>query len=273
MSARVITGLCLFLVTGARAHNPPRAPTLCHPPVTAPTLSAPESVAARFPVPPFARECRAAAAESWGAAAAHPFVRALADGTLDARRFRFYQMQDARYLEAFSDACALVSVRCPDPADKLWFVDAARLALVVEGELHAGYGRALGYTAADIAALPLTPSNQAYQSHMVARATAGTLVEAVAALAPCPWLYIELGQALERELGPVPDGHPYAAWLRTYANPAFDDYMANLLERLERFAAASDAAARERAKAAFVASARYEWMFWEQAWREEAWPV
>ena len=226
-----------------------------------------------FPVPPFARECYEAAADAWGASFEHPFVRQLADGSLDAERFRFYQMQDARYLEAFADACSLVSVRCPEPADKLWFIDAARLALVVEGELHAGYGKKLGYGPRDIAALELTPNNRAYQDHMVSTAMRGTLVEAVAAITPCPWLYVDLGQHLAATFGPPADSHPYADWLRMYSDPAFNDYMRNLLERLQRFADACDARAQARAKEAFVTSVRYEWMFWQQAWERQQWPA
>jgi thiaminase (transcriptional activator TenA) len=228
---------------------------------------------AAFPVPPFARRCLEAAGEAWGASFDHPFVVALADGTLDADRFRFYQMQDARYLEAFADAASLISTRCPDPKDKLWFVDAARLALVVEGELHAGYGERLGYGPEDIAAIELTPNNRAYQDHMVSTAARGSLVEAIAALTPCPWLYIALGQHLLREMGSVPVDHPYADWLRMYSDPGFNEYMENILLRLQRAADAAGEPERERAVTAFVASARYEWMFWEQAWTRQTWPA
>lgn len=226
-----------------------------------------------FPVPPFAQQCLDAAAAAWGASFEHPFVRALADGTLDPARFRFYQMQDARYLGAFADASAIIATRWPDPVDKLWFLDAARMALVVEGSLHAGYGKTLGYTPEDVARLPLTPNNRAYQDHMVATAARGTVVEAVAALAPCPWLYIALGQRLQATHGPPTDDHPFAAWLRMYADPGFDDYMRELLARLQRAADASDDAARGRAVDAFIASVRYEWMFWQQAWEGQRWPI
>lgn len=232
---------------------------------------APETVA--LEVPPFARRCVEAAGAAWGASFEHPFVRALAEGTLEAERFKFYQMQDARYLEAFADACSLISTRCVGPSDKLWFIEAARLALVVEAELHAGYGARLGYTAKDIAALALSPSNRAYQDHMVAAAQRGTLVEAVAALTPCPWLYTELGRHLERQLGTIPDDHPYADWLRTYADAGFVEYTNDLLARLERFAEGHDEAARTRAQEAFAVSARYEWMFWQQAWELQTWPI
>jgi thiaminase/transcriptional activator TenA len=226
-----------------------------------------------FTVPPFAEACLEHAGDAWGAAFDHPFVQALAEGSLDPQRFRFYQMQDARYLEAFADATSLISTRCPDPGDKLWFIDAARLALVVEGDLHEGYGETLGYDAEDIRALTLTPNNRAYQDHMVRQAQTGTLVEAVAAVTPCPWLYIDLGQHLEQEIPELTDEHPYAEWLAMYRDPEFNDYMDNLLDRLQRFADAADAAARDRAKTAFATSVRYEWMFWEQAWTRQEWPV
>ena len=224
-------------------------------------------------VPAFAEDCISEAGGAWGASFEHPFVRALADGSLEPEKFKFYQMQDARYLEAFADACSLISVRCNLPDDKLWFIDAARLALIVEGQLHAGFGRKLGYTADDIAALGLTPNNKAYQDHMIAAAQRGTLVEAVAALTPCPWLYTELGGHLLNQIGEIPDDHPYADWLRTYADPSFVEYTNSLLGRLQRFASEHDPAARARAREAFATSARYEWMFWEQAWSAQTWPV
>lgn len=227
-----------------------------------------------FAVPPFAELCLDAADDAWGASFDHPFVRALASGELEPATFRFYQMQDARYLEAFADTAALISTRCVRPADKLWFIDSARLALVVEGELHAGYGEKLGYTPDDIAALTLTPNNRAYQNHMLERAQRGTLVEAVAALTPCPWLYIDLGQHFERELGgAIPEDHPYADWLKMYADPQFNAYMDALLDKLQRFADEAGSAARERAVEAFVVSARYEHLFWEQAWTKQSWHV
>lgn len=226
-----------------------------------------------YTVPPFAEACLEAAGETWRDAHDHAFVDALADGSLDAERFRFYQMQDARYLEAFADATSIISTRCPDPDDKLWFIEAAQMAVVVEKELHAGYGETLGYDADDVAALELTPNNRAYQNHMIATAHSGTLVEAVAAVTPCPWLYIDLGQQLEAEMGEVPDDHPYAEWLRMYRDPEFNEYMNHLLERLQRFADAADEQARERAKEMFVLSVRYEWMFWDQAWTMQRWPV
>jgi len=220
-------------------------------------------------VGPFASRCRKAAAAAWQASHEHPFLTALLDGSLDADRFRFYQMQDARYLEAFADACSLISVRHAHPDAKLWFIDAARLSIVVERQLHEEYGRELGYTAQDIRRLELTPNNRAYGNHMVMLAQTGSMVEALAALTPCPWLYTDIGM----QMGDIDPGHRWANWLRTYADPGFVTYTAELLEYLEAAAAHAAPEELDRAEKAFVTSVRYEWMFWDQAWAGQAWPV
>lgn len=224
-------------------------------------------------VPAFAAACLDAADAAWKASHEHPFVEALIEGSLDAERFKFYQMQDARYLEGFADACSILSTRFLSPGDKLWFIDAARLAIVVERELHEGYGERLGYTAADIAALEPTPNNQAYVNHMLTCARQGSLLEGVAALAPCPWLYTDLGQQLVPDPDDIPEDHPYADWLATYADPGFVTYTNELLAILQRLADSHGDTWHERALDAFVASVRYEWMFWEQAWTRQSWPV
>jgi thiaminase II len=242
------------------------------PAAAAPTAAAEDESKEEFFVGDFAKACITAAGSAWSGSFEHPFVLALADGTLSGDKFRFYQMQDARYLESFADACSLIAARCHDPEDKLWFIQAGVMALEVERSLHLDYGQRLGYGPADIAATELTPNGKAYADHMVQAATRGSLVEAVAALTPCPWLYIDLGRHLLRERGAVADDHPYAAWLRLYSDSGFLDYMDNLLRRLQKFADESGPSTRERAKHAFVLSARYEYMFWDQAWLEQTWP-
>lgn len=226
-----------------------------------------------FDVTPFAQTCLDRAARVWQASFDHPFVRALAEGTLDEETFAFYQMQDARYLEAFGDAACLLATRTRDPGDSLWFVEAAEIALVTETELHEGYGEQLGYTREDIAELDLTPNNKAYQDHMISTIERGSLVEGTAALTPCPWLYIDIGVHLTRELGTIEDDHPYADWLRMYSDPEFFEFVDTMLAKLQRFAERADDASRERAVEAFEMSARYEWMFWQQAWEKQEWPT
>jgi len=224
-------------------------------------------------VPPFAESCQSASRTIWEASFDHPFVRGLIDGSLSEDRFKFYQMQDARYLEAYADVCSILSTRFSKPSEKLWFIDGAKLALVVEQELHNEYGRELGYTPEDVAALELTPNNRAYQDHMISYATRGSLLEALAALAPCPWLYTDIGIRIEEQMGTIPSDHPYGKWLATYMDPGFRTYTNELLVFLEQESRQHGAQYHERAATAFDLSVRYEWMFWDQAWNRQEWSI
>jgi thiaminase/transcriptional activator TenA len=67
--------------------------------------------------------------------------------------------------------------------------------------------------------------------------------------------------------------NPYAAWIDNYADPAFG-------EATKRVCALVDAAAQEASPAtrtamarAFKQATRFEWMFWDSAWRRESWPI
>jgi thiaminase/transcriptional activator TenA len=226
-----------------------------------------------FIVPPFAQRCFDAGAQLWSKSFKHPFVVHLLDGSLDEERFRYYQMQDARYLEVFADVCSILSTRTYDPETKLWFIDGARMAILVERSLHENYGRRLGYSSDDIAALSLSPNNRAYQNHLLGVTHQGSMLEAVAALAPCPWLYADIGQTIISSGTLIDDGHPYADWIREYSDPVFVEYTNDLLAHLQHFAdRSSDEEEKSRAVENFVLSTRYELMFWEQAWDQQCWP-
>ncbi len=85
------------------------------------------------------------------------------------------------------------------------------------------------------------------------------------------WGFAEIGQTLgERGL---PADPRYAKWIAMYADPEFArlaDWCRGLVDRLAEGATAAQEA---RLEAAFLTSSRYEYLFWEMAWRREAWPV
>lgn len=222
---------------------------------------------------PFALRCKQHALKSWEASFGHPFVKALIDGSLSSERFRFYQMQDARYLEGYADVCSVLSTKYRRPEDKLWFIEGAKLALVVEQQLHTEYGKQLGYSAQDVARLELTPNNRAYLNHMMACASHGPLLKGLAALAPCPWLYSEIGIRISEQPGGIRADHPHRDWLLTYADPSFLSYTNELLLFLERESQEKSSEDHYIAMEAFDLSVKYEWMFWDQAWNMQSWPV
>jgi hydroxymethylpyrimidine/phosphomethylpyrimidine kinase len=128
---------------------------------------------------------------------------------------------------------------------------------VVEARLHRSWP---GVEAAPAGPGPVT---KAYADHLLAASAAGSYAELVAAVLPCYWLYAEVGEVLHgryTERGDAP-AHPYGAWLETYADPEFALATRTAVAHLDAAARAASGAERERMRAAFTQSARYELEF------------
>lgn len=192
----------------------------------------------------------------------HPFVTELAEGVLDPKRFGFYILQDARYLTAYSKVLATASVRAEDTEEAAFWAESARTALVAEKELHESYVREL-----DLTDEGASPTSLAYSSYLQAVAMSAPYQVTVAAVLPCFWIYQDVGEALREHATP---GNPYAAWISTYADPAFAEAVTRAKAIADRQA---DPAHRAAMEEAFLQAARYEWMFWDSAYRLEQWPT
>ena len=193
-----------------------------------------------------------------------PFIRGLADGSLPRESFVFYLAQDALYLSAYARVLADAARRAPTPAEQAFWARSAQDAVAVELELHASWltpGRDVG--GGMLSAVP-SSATTAYLDHLRSVAYDGDYAELIAALLPCFWLYADLGARLHAgELGARARDpqHPYASWLNTYADPAFEEATRQAIAHVTAAAAAADERTRERMLRAFEASARHELAF------------
>jgi thiaminase (transcriptional activator TenA) len=213
--------------------------------------------------------------ELWGgitdiydAILAHPFLTGLADGSLPGEAFDFYLAQDALYLKEYARALALVAARAPSAAETEMFARHAAEAIAVEQELHRSLLGEPG-VAAGLAAEP-APANLAYTSYLLSLCALGSYPEAVGAVLPCYWIYLEVGKALVRRGSPDPR---YQRWIATYGGDEFAATVREVLTVTDRLGAALSAQERQRVRACFRATSRYEWMFWDMGYRMETWPA
>lgn len=220
----------------------------------------------------FTKRLQQLAKPIWDAQLTHPFVVALGKGTLPKRKFRYYILQDARYLEELARIFALGAQRAQDPDAALRFAKLMEETIVVERGLHETYGKQWKLSAADMRNTPLAPTNYAYCRHMRSIAQTGTLAELTVVALPCAWIYCAVGQHLLRK-GPPSSKHPYRDWLLLYGSPEFAEVTRWMRALVDKEAKRAGEAEKERMGEAFLISSRYEWMFWDMAWREEQWPV
>ena len=196
---------------------------------------------------------------------AHPFLRGLTDGTLTEERFRFYVLQDAFYLREYARALSLAGVRSRDESALVMFNEHSAGAITVERSLHEGFLKDLGVTQEETDRTAPTPTTLAYTSYLLKTASLSDYPEVLGAVLPCYWIYWEVGKALLEHGSPDP---MYQKWIDTYGGEEFGTLVEAVLVCEDL-----NSSQRARIKEAFVTTSRYEWMFWNAAWKLEGWPV
>ena len=199
-----------------------------------------------------------------------PFNRELAAGTLSRERFVFYMVQDAHYLGAFARALATAAAKATTPEAQVTFAKSAHEAIVVERALHEGFFREFGVSAEQFAATQPSPTCASYSDFLLATTYQHPFQVAAAALLPCFQIYYEVGKHLYG-IAAVPN--PYQRWIDTYRDEAFGDSVREVLALTDAAYDGATGADRALVREAYLKAVRYEWMFWDSAYRLEAWPV
>jgi len=210
-----------------------------------------------------------AARPIWQAQLAHPFVRGIADGTLDEDQFKRWVRQDYRYLVEFARVFAWAAAKADQLESMGWYARVLDLTLNTEMELHRGYAERFGISREELEREPMWPTTRAYTDFLVRTAADGDMSELLAALLPCAWGYAYIGQNLAAEER-SPDQR-YADWVDQYASEEFAAAAAWLRGELDRLGDSASPAKRARLTELFVLSSRYEWQFWDMCWRGEQW--
>ena len=187
------------------------------------------------------------------------FIRGLADGTLPEHEFAYYLAQDAIYLNGYSRVLARAAAVAPTEAEQLFWARSAQTCLEVESELHRSW------LSTRPAARGLGPVTKSYVDHLLAASVSGSYAVLVAAALPCFWLYAEVGATLHREFlaGGAPGAHPYAEWLRTYADEDFASATRQAIAYTDAAAREASASERQAMALAFRQSSRYEVDFFD----------
>jgi thiaminase (transcriptional activator TenA) len=210
----------------------------------------------------------AGAEPTYAAILAHPFLRGLTDGTLPRAAFRHFVVQDAHYLRDYARALAVCAAKAPDEDGVRAFAEDAVGAIVAEQEMHRGFMAELGEVEPQAAGV--LPTTRAYTSYLLATVHGGSFAEGLAAVLPCYWIYARVGGELLVRSSPDP---LYARWIAAYGDEAFQAVVRRVLAVADRVGEELSAAERRRALEHFSTTSRYEWMFWDAAWRGERWPV
>ncbi|WP_435300141.1 bifunctional hydroxymethylpyrimidine kinase/phosphomethylpyrimidine kinase [Timonella sp. A28] len=186
------------------------------------------------------------------------FVQSLGKGTLRSEEFAWYLVQDSLYLREYSRALGVAASLAPTIEEQCFWAHSSHEALNAERALHDQWLHSFGITACDEHVAAKTTLQ--YTQHLSATAQRMKYSELVAALLPCYWMYQDVGTKLHAQYNHL--DHPYHAWLKTYADPAFARATASAIaitgKELHTLKQAGDSASVARMFAAFETSALYE---------------
>lgn len=207
----------------------------------------------------------------WEANYAAPFVQGIGDGSLREERFRYYLAQDYVYLIDFGRFLAVAAAKAASLTPMERFAKLLEETLHFEMDLHRAICAEFGISRQALERTRPAPTCLGYTSYLLRVAYEGEAASLLAALLPCSWGYGEIGlRLMARGLPSVPQ---YAKWIETYASPEYQQLVGWLRMLFDETVADVAGAHRLRLQEIFDTSSRWEYLFWEMAWKMEPWPV
>lgn len=205
----------------------------------------------------------------WEAQFDHPFVRELAEGTLNEDAFLHWVKQDYRYLLDYARVFAIAGIKAHDEETMTHLLESAHRIIDVEMTLHREFAADYGISPEELAAVRKAPTCVAYTNFLVRTAYEGSLAEISAAIYPCGQGYLDIGE----HMADIASGdHQYTPFIEKYTSEDFReavDWMRAFVDRCAEQYPGEHGGMRD----AFLTSARLEHAFWEMAYTEEEWAV
>jgi len=199
----------------------------------------------------------------------HRFIVGLTDGTLSVDCFKHYVVQDALYLREYSKALALLAAKAPRDDWIVTFADHAKIAIVTERALHDSFFKEWGLREEEVYLTPMSPTNTAYTSYLTSTVLLRSFHEALGAMLPCYWIYLEVGKRLEKEGSP---NQLYRRWIATYSSREFESVTKVVLNIMDDVAESLNGEEKTSVLKRFRTTSIFEYLFWDSAYRMEAWP-
>lgn len=205
----------------------------------------------------------------WEAQKDHPFVRELANGTLDEAAFHHWVEQDYLYLLDYARTFAIAGIRARNEEMMTDLLGVAHTTLDEEMDLHREFAAGYGLTPTDLEAVEKAPTCVAYTNYLLRVAHEGSLAEISAAIYPCGQGYLDIADHMAERSS---EDHRYTPFIEKYTSDDFREVVAWMREFVDH-CAEQYPGEHDAMREAFTRSARLEAAFWEMAYTQEEWPV
>lgn len=208
-----------------------------------------------------------AAIPIWEKYFSHPFVQGLCDGSLPVEKFKYYLIQDHKYLMQYAKLFALGVVKSHDESDMRMFNSLISATLDTENALHQKYLAELGVSQESIANTQMALNNKSYTDYMIAESTKGGLPEITASVLACSWSYKVIGDYLEKQTQDMPETF-YSRWIAMYTSEEYRLANQEMIDLFDKYCSSLSEDYLARLAQIVVDCSYYEYQFWDMAWTE-----
>lgn len=203
----------------------------------------------------------------------HPFVQGIGDGTLPLEKYRYFMCQDYVYLIDYARIFALACIKSPNLEIMHRFAEILNATLTGEMESHRRNAARIGISNEEMESSSASPTLMSYANYMLNVAHGETLVELNAVILPCMWTYMEIGKNLLNKNGNGINHEIYGEWIREYSGKEFADLTEWMIELMDKLVERKTDHELKRLENFFITASKYEYMFWDMAYREEKWLI
>jgi thiaminase/transcriptional activator TenA len=198
----------------------------------------------------------------------HPFVMELYRGELPLEKFKFYILQDYHYLITAIKNFGIIVSKAPTVGAMREVIDILELEAQSEFEGYKVFLGRFGHTVQDAAEKEPIPVSLSYSSFLLSTSSLKSYPESITAVLPCFWSYAEIADRHKDKLK-TNKNQLYKEWAKAYLT---DSYL-NLVEKIKLLVnEAGENFSYEKLKKIFITSSRYEYLFWDAAYRKAIWP-
>lgn len=214
----------------------------------------------------FSRSLKGKASDVWEKGYNHPFVQELGRGTLEREKFKYYLLQDYKYLLEYAKVYAAGALKSETEELMTQFTSVQHSILTREMNLHREYMKLFGITKEESESAKPSLFNRAYTANMMSVGYIGDTAEIIATVFPCAWTYYDYATRLKSDYKNNLQDNPYLSWIETYASPSFEESFEWFYDALDDLCKNKTQKQLYKVEEIFKSSVEFEYLFWEMSY-------
>jgi len=203
----------------------------------------------------------------WEKTVTHPFVLEMGEGTLPEQKFITYFAQDYVFIKDLVTMTALGISKAPSMEAASILSDFLAGIIDPENDLFVRTFKQLGVNEDEYSAVSASPATQAFGDFIVRVGLEGSFEDVATILYVTEGTYLDWGTRLLQNPKKL-DNDVYQEWINLHGPNVLGDFV----DWLDRYLAEIDLSkVIVRTEYLFLTALRYEYMFWQAAYKGQQW--